>query len=75
MNNRFGETKALWVFDLPPQSRVGNPLPASLTALQHNGAVYAIYNQQWRFEDAERVAAVDVLCRKCAVRQRRTLHG
>ena len=61
MDNRFGETKALWVFDLPPQSRVGNPLPPTLTALQHNGAVYAIYNQQWRFEEAERVAAVDAL--------------
>jgi hypothetical protein len=61
MDNRFGETKALWVFDLPPQSRVGNPLPALLTALQHNGAVYAIYNQQWRFEESERVAAVDAL--------------
>lgn len=61
MDNRFGETKALWVFDLPPQSRVGNPLPAILTALQRNGAVYAIYNQQWRFEEAERVAAVDTL--------------
>ncbi|NUQ05105.1 MAG: hypothetical protein HUU31_14565 [Anaerolineae bacterium] len=61
MDNRFGETKVLWVFDFPPQSRVGNPLPALLTALQHNGAVYAIYNQQWRFEEAERVAAVDAL--------------
>ncbi|MBE2271703.1 MAG: hypothetical protein IAE80_25945 [Anaerolinea sp.] len=61
MDNRFGETKALWVFDLPPQSRVGNPLPAILSALQHNRAVYAIYNQQWRFEEAERVAAVDAL--------------
>lgn len=61
MDNRFGETKALWVFDLPPQARVGNPLPALLTALQHNGAVYAIYNQQWRFEEVERVAAMDVI--------------
>jgi hypothetical protein len=61
MDNRFGETKALWVFDLPPQSRVGNPLPAILTALQHNRAVYAIYNQQWRFEEAEETAAMDAL--------------
>ncbi|MBK8030437.1 MAG: hypothetical protein IPK17_13225 [Chloroflexi bacterium] len=61
MDNRFGETKALWVFDLPPQSRVGNPLPAILTALQHNRAIYAIYNQQWRFEEPERVAAMNAL--------------
>jgi hypothetical protein len=61
MDNRFGEKKALWVFDLPPQARVGNPLPAILTALQHNRAVYAIYNQQWRFEEPERVAALDAL--------------
>jgi hypothetical protein len=61
MDDRFGETKVLWVFDLPPQSRVGNPLPAILSALQHNGAVHAIYNQQWRFEGEERVAALDAL--------------
>lgn len=61
MDNRFGETKALWVFDLPPQSRVGNPLPTILTALQNNRAVYAIYNQQWQFEEPERVAAMDAL--------------
>lgn len=59
--NRHDQPETIWVFDLPPHFRVGSPLPSILSALQMNGAVHAIYNQQWRFEGIERVTALDAL--------------
>ncbi len=61
MEDRFGQSQVLWVFDLPPHFRLGISLSDITAALQRNGAVLAIYNQQWRFEGAERVAALDAL--------------
>ncbi len=61
LEDRFGQSHVLWVFDLPPHFRLGISLSDITAALQRNGAVLAIYKQQWRFEGAERVAALDAL--------------
>ncbi|MDX1992556.1 MAG: hypothetical protein SF029_09205 [bacterium] len=55
------ECEPVWVFDLPPHFRVGNPRPDLIATLQRHGALHSIYNQQWRFESAEKVAALDAL--------------
>ena len=53
--------KTVWKFDLPPQERIGNPLPTIQQALQTNGALYSLYTRQWHFEQPDKVDALDRL--------------
>ena len=59
--NRQEQREPVWEFDLPPQERVGNPLPAAQKALQTSGALYSLYTRKWRFEQPDKVAALDAL--------------
>jgi hypothetical protein len=51
----------VWEFDLPPQERVGNPLPAIQKALQTSGALYSLYTRKWHFDQPDKVDALDAL--------------
>lgn len=58
---RNDQPEMVWEFDLPPQDRVGNPLPAIQKALQTNNAIYSLYTRKWHFEQPEKVAVLDAL--------------
>jgi len=59
--DRNDKPETVWEFDLPPQERKGNPLPAIQKALQANGAMYSLYTRKWHFEQPDKVAALDAL--------------
>jgi len=59
--DRNDKPEAVWEFDLPPQGRAGNPLPAIQKALQTNSAMYSLYTRKWHFEQPDKVAALDAL--------------
>jgi len=59
--NQREQRVPVWEFDLPPQERVGNPLPAIQKALQTNGAIYSLYTRKWHFDQPDKVAALDAL--------------
>ncbi len=58
---RNDQPETVWEFDLPPQERVGDPLPAIQKALQTNNAMYSLYTRKWHFEQPDKVAALDAL--------------
>lgn len=59
--NRQEQREPVWEFDLPPQERVGNPLPTIQKALQINGAIYSLYTRKWHFDQPDKVGTLDVL--------------
>ncbi|MBN8590712.1 MAG: hypothetical protein J0M33_03095 [Anaerolineae bacterium] len=59
--NQREQREPVWEFDLPPQERMGNPLPAIQKALQTNGAIYSLYTRKWHFDQPAKVAALDAL--------------
>jgi len=58
---RNDQSETVWEFDLPPQERVGNPLPAIQKALQTNNAMYSLHTRKWHFEQPDKVAVLDAL--------------
>lgn len=65
--DRNDKPETVWEFDLPPQERAGNPLPAMQKALQTNGAMYSLYTRKWHFEQPDKVAALDALAAEVAL--------
>jgi hypothetical protein len=59
--NRQEHREPVWEFDLPPQERVGNPLPAIQKTLQTSGALYSLYTRKWHFDQPDKVEALDDL--------------
>lgn len=59
--DRNDKPETVWEFDLPPQERAGNQLPAIQKALQTNNAMYSLYTRKWHFEQSDKVAALDAL--------------
>lgn len=59
--NQREQREPVWEFDLPPQERMGNPLPGIQKALQTNGAIYSLYTRKWHFDQLDKVAALDAL--------------
>jgi len=59
--DRNDQPETVWEFDLPPQERLGNPLPAIQKALQTNNAMYSLYTRKWHFEQPDKVAVLDAL--------------
>ncbi len=59
--NRQEQREPVWEFELPPQERVGNPLPAAQKALQTSGALYSLYTRKWHFDQPDKVASLDAL--------------
>lgn len=59
--DRNDKPETVWEFDLPPQERVGNPLPVIQKALQTNNAMYSLYTRKWHFEQPDKVAVLDAL--------------
>jgi len=59
--DRNDKSETVWEFDLPPQARAGNPLPAIQKALQTNSAIYSLYTRKWHFDQPDKVAALDAL--------------
>jgi hypothetical protein len=58
---RNDQPETVWEFALPPQDRVGAPLPVIQKALQTNNAMYSLYTRKWHFEQPDKVAALDAL--------------
>lgn len=59
--NQQDQPETVWEFDLPPQERIGNPLPAIQQALQTSNAIYSLYTRKWHFDQPDKVAALDEL--------------
>ena len=59
--NQQEQRESVWEFELPPQERAGNPLPAIQKALQTNGAIYSLYTRKWHFDQPDKVSALDTL--------------
>ncbi len=59
--NQQEQREPVWEFELPPQERVGNPLPAIQKALQTSGALYSLYTRKWHFDQPDKVDALDAL--------------
>jgi len=63
---RNDQPETVWEFDLPPQERVGDPLPVIQKALQTNNAMYSLYTRKWHFEQPDKVEALDALAAEVA---------
>ena len=61
--DRNDRPETVWVFDLPPHFREGNPLPAMHAALKNAGAIFSITTRKWHFDQPDKVTALDAPAR------------